>query len=403
MPAAGPPADQRTDPPGRGQPEDAGPAPLTTDLPEEDGSRQGTGAPPRDRGATAEAEPLAAADGGAGGAPPAEEMPAWWWMRTGPATDSAYSSSDHEYPYRQPDRDTAGSRERAEERQEYAAHISRLGFREYAHGDTDQRGAADQSFFIAGATLHSLARGVSPDPDGQEYTPENPSYPEGHPAGLHTAEGVRGRIQGWLRADGVGPQPGSQGGPGRRPPARPGPLSRPGWEDLRHDPEHPGADSLIPLLARLCGRPVALVTRRDKRYRPAAPTITVYEPADRRPQRAVIQGPGILADIPRRHGAVEPRIHDMTELLILSRLGRRYTALQRLPNAPPTRVDGPTPWHTPEGPAGPLRTHMLPREGGDEPMGEAPGEDTGSTGTARGHRQREQQGEGQETSLAMYR
>ena len=98
MPVAEPPADQRTGPPGRGQPEEAGPAPLATDMPEEDGSRRGTGVPPRGRGATAETEPPAAADGGAGGDPPAEEIPAWWWMRTGPATDSAYSSSDHEYP-----------------------------------------------------------------------------------------------------------------------------------------------------------------------------------------------------------------------------------------------------------------------------------------------------------------
>ena len=53
------------------------------------------------------------------------------------ATDSAYSSSDHEYPWPLPTRDNAGSRARAEEQREYRSPIRRIGFREYGWGNTD--------------------------------------------------------------------------------------------------------------------------------------------------------------------------------------------------------------------------------------------------------------------------
>ena len=81
----------------------------------------------------------------------------------------------------------------------------------------------------------------------------------------------------------------------------------------------------------------------------------------------------------------------------MSRWRGRYTALQRLPEAPPTRSDGPPPWYTPRGgPAAPLRSHLPPQVDGDVPMGETPGE-------VRGHRQREQQGAERMAGLAVYR
>ena len=164
-----------------------------------------------------------------------ESMPPWWWTSTGPATDSAYSSSDHDYPWPQPTRDTAGSRARAEEHREYRALIHRLGFREYGYGDTDQSGASNQSFFIAGAALHSMARGVFPDPDSCRYT----LYPAGHPAWHHTAEGVRGQVQTWMRDD-------PQHYPPHEPRVGEGPGAMLSADDLQNRADQPGLTACCP-------------------------------------------------------------------------------------------------------------------------------------------------------------
>ena len=59
---------------------------------------------------------------------------------------------------------------------------------------TDQRGSPDQSFFVAAAALHSMTRGLRPDPSGQTYM----AYPTDHPARLHTAVGVRNLLVYWM-------------------------------------------------------------------------------------------------------------------------------------------------------------------------------------------------------------
>ena len=122
-----------------------------------------------------------------------------------------------------------------------------------------------------------MAREIFPDPDGCQYT----HYLAGHPAWLHTAEGVRDQVQSWMRDD-----------PQHYPPHEPHDGEDPdallSADDLQYRADHPGADSLLPLLARLCGRPVALVTRPNRRYAPPAPAITVYWPSDHLPHRAEV-------------------------------------------------------------------------------------------------------------------
>ena len=114
----------------------------------------------------------------------------------------------------------------------------------------DQRGSPDQSFFVAAAALHSMTQGIRPDPSGRTYM----EYPTDHPARLHTAVGVRDRLVYWMmqeRGQHLWP-------PGRAHPNM-GPAAPLSGEILRYRLFHPGADCLLPLVARLLGWPVALL------------------------------------------------------------------------------------------------------------------------------------------------
>ena len=148
-------------------------------------------------------------------------------------------------------------------------------------------------------------------------------------------------MQAWMRDD-------PKHYPTHGPRAGESPDARPSADDLRYGADHPGADSLLPLLARLCGRPVALVTRPNRRYAPSTPTITVYQPSDHRPHREEVQAPGLVAERPPEGNTGEPHAHDPNEILIMARRGGRYIALRRLFDAPPTRSDGPPPWFAPD-------------------------------------------------------
>ena len=180
------------------------------------------------------------------------------WMGLGPATDSAYSSTTTEgsqFSYdalpKQP-RNTPGGRPRQEEVQYFGDALQEMEYWEEFFNLVDQRGSPDQSFFVGAAALNAMAHGVPPDPSGRAYM----AYPADHPARLHTAVGVQDRLVYWMmqeREQQLRP-------PGRAHPNM-GPAAPLSGDILRYRLFHPGADCMLPLVARLVGRPVALLIR----------------------------------------------------------------------------------------------------------------------------------------------
>ena len=88
----------------------------------------------------------------------------------GPATGSACGSiDDTQNPMPEPPGSTPGSRALTAEEQAYQDCLSGLDVRQEGWRDINQRWLTDQSFFTAAAALHSVTRGVPPDPDGNTY------------------------------------------------------------------------------------------------------------------------------------------------------------------------------------------------------------------------------------------
>ena len=131
--------------------------------------------------------------------------------------------------------------------------------------------------------------------------------------------------------------------PGRRhyPPAaaRPdgGPQAPLSAIILRTMGYHPGADCLLPLLARLVGRPLALIVRADRRYQSPIPAVRVYRPGTHEWLPAEVQGESIV-ELGEVNGSPAPFMHDPRMILMVTRMGATYTALS--PRRYPTRYTG---------------------------------------------------------------
>ena len=169
--------------------------------------------------------------------------------------------------------------------------------------------------------------GVPPDPDGGTYW----EYPAGHPARRFTATGLRDLMIEWMEQE-----------PKRCPPlaAQPngGPQAPLSADILRAVAHHPGADCLLPLLARLTGRPVALVVRADRRYRSPDPTVRVYRPGTHDWLPAV-ERHGRIVQLGGEGGSPAPPVHCPRTILVVTRMGATYTALG--PRAHPTQYTDP--------------------------------------------------------------
>ena len=270
--------------------------------------------PARERGEGAPEE--------AGGRSPVPDC----WTGDGPTTDSAYSSSgDSQNPWPGPPRDTPGSRARAAEVQAYCECPLALDVRQAGWSDTNQ---PDQSFFTAAAALHSATRGVPPHPDGHIYM----VYPAEHPARRFMAAGLRDLMVGWM-----GEEPERQHYPPEAAQPDGGPQAPLSADILRTRGFHPGADCLLPLLARLVGRPVALIIRVDRRYLSPTPAVRVYRPRMHNWLTAEVQG-NMIVEMDEVDGTPAPCTHDPATILMIARMGAPYTALS--PRTYPTRYMG---------------------------------------------------------------
>ena len=185
----------------------------------------------------------------------------------------------------------------------------------------------DQSFFVAAAGLYSAAMGVPPDPAGDTYW----DHPAGHTARRFTARGLRELMTRWMEQE-----PGSYPPAGWVPAARPweGPQAPLSADILRTVAHHPGADCLLPLLARAAGGPVALIVRADRRYTGPDPEIRVYWPGTHacfpaeESRGRIIQLGGVGDDR-------SPPTRCPRNIMAITRQGSTYTALG--PRAPPTQ------------------------------------------------------------------
>ena len=89
---------------------------------------------------------------------------------------------------------------------------------------------------------------------------------------------------------------------------------------------HPGADCLLPLLARLVDRPVALITRVYHRYQSPWPKVRVYRSAMFLSKRAEVRD-GRIVELERVAGTTVSITHDPAEILVLTRYRASYTPL----------------------------------------------------------------------------